>query len=369
MTKPIISTPLLPSAAPGHEADAAGWPGDWSLDDETASEVEAAESVETRRLQVDAAHHGVRVDKVLSALLPAFSRSWLQQLLAQGAVRINGQVAGKAAAKVRVGDELGVELRPTAQASAFVAEPMALAVVYEDEHLLVVDKPAGLVVHPAAGNWQGTLLNGLLAHHEGAARLPRAGIVHRLDKDTSGLMVVGKTLACCEALTRLIAARQVHRVYVALAHGGWRHEAPEVAVRQAIGRDPRQRLRMAVLPEDAAGAKPALTRIRLLDAQPQASWVGCKLHTGRTHQIRVHMAWLGHPLVGDALYGGRPQWGMARQALHAHRLAFRHPVTQAVLDLHSPVPADMAEAVRAAGLRYNLEQLWRLDVDEPALPI
>ncbi|WP_425505937.1 RluA family pseudouridine synthase [Tepidicella baoligensis] len=339
-------------------------------DEDLATEVGGAEDesghpVEIRRFSAEVDHHGVRLDKVLTALLPEFSRSWLQQLLAQGAVRVNGRPATKPAAKVRAGEELQVELRPTAQASAFVAEPMALAVVYEDEHLLVLDKPAGLVVHPAAGHWRGTLLNGLLAHHEGAARLPRAGIVHRLDKDTSGLMVVAKTVACCDALVRMIAERRMHRVYVALAHGSWSGQTDR-EVRGAIGRDPRQRLRMAVLPVDAAGAKPALTRVRLLDAQPAVCWVGCKLHTGRTHQIRAHMAWLGHPLVGDTLYGGRLQWGLERQALHAHVLAFRHPMTGEALQCVSPVPSDIAAAVDSAGLRYNLEHLWQVDVDEPA---
>lgn len=339
-------------------------------DEDFSTEAEAAEGesghpVEIRRFIAEVHHHGVRLDKVLAVLLPEFSRSWLQQLLALGAVRVNGQPASKPAAKTRVADDIAVELRPTAQASAFVAEPMALAVVYEDEHLLVVDKPAGLVVHPAAGNWRGTLLNGLLAHHEGAARLPRAGIVHRLDKDTSGLVVVAKTSACCEALVRMIGERRMHRVYVALAHGPWSGEVDR-EVREAIGRDPRQRLRMSVLPAHATGAKPALTRVRLLDAQRAVCWVGCKLHTGRTHQIRVHMAWLGHPLVGDTLYGGRLQWGLERQALHAHVLAFRHPMTGDVLQCVSPVPADIASAVESAGLRYNLEHLWQVDVDEPA---
>src|SRR5690606_25427051 len=167
-----------------------------------------------------------------------------------------------------------------------------------------------------------TLLNGLLAHHAGAARLPRAGIVHRLDKDTSGLMLVGKTRQAVDALVRMIAAREVRRQYVALAHGLWRC-AGELEVDRPIGRDPRNRLRMAVV----AGGKPARTTITRLDGNGEATLVACRLHTGRTHQIRVHLSVLGHPLVADVLYGGKPAWGLARQALHAIRLDLRHPVT------------------------------------------
>jgi 23S rRNA pseudouridine1911/1915/1917 synthase len=238
---------------------------------------------------------------------------------------------------------------------------MPLQVVYEDEHLLVIDKPAGLVVHPAAGHWSGTLLNGLLAYHAAAARLPRAGIVHRLDKDTSGLMVVGKTTPACEALVRLIARRDVHRIYVALAHGSWRFE-PEVDVQRWIGRDPRQRLRMAVLPSGSSGAKDARTTLRLLDSSAAYTWVGCKLHTGRTHQIRVHLSSLGHTLVGDGVYGGRPELGLQRQALHAHRLSLCHPITGAMLQCVSPLPKDMQQAVQNASLDYNLEQLWQVQL-------
>ena len=178
--------------------------------------------VETRRYEISAEMHGWRVDRALAALTPEFSRSYLQQLMADGAVLWRGERTGKASAKVKVGDALSVELRPTQQAMAFVPQPMALDVVFEDAHLMVIVKPAGLVVHPAAGHWSGTLLNGLLAHHAGAAALPRAGIVHRLDKDTSGLMLVGKSRQAVEALVRAIAARDVQRHYLALAHGRWK---------------------------------------------------------------------------------------------------------------------------------------------------
>jgi 23S rRNA pseudouridine1911/1915/1917 synthase len=231
-----------------------------------------------------------------------------------------------------------VELVPTAQSQAFRAEPIALAIVHEDEHLLVVDKPAGLVVHPAAGNWSGTLLNGLLAHHAGAAMLPRAGIVHRLDKDTTGLMVVAKTLPAMTGLVRAIAARDVRRIYLALAVGEVRWA--QATIDAPIGRDPVSRVRMAVL----AGGKPARTDVERLAVGDGVSALRCRLHTGRTHQIRVHLAHEGYPLVADALYGGRPLRGMARQALHAAELAFAHPIDGRLLEFGSPLPADLAAA-------------------------
>ena len=334
---------------------------------ETAELDEAADGLEEagelRSFAVAADAHGERLDKWLAAQCPEFSRSYFQQLLAMQAVSVDGLVAAKPSQRLRVGAQVAVTLQPTPQARAFQPQPMDIRVVYEDAHLLVLDKPAGLVVHPAAGHWSGTLLNGLLAHHEAARDLPRAGIVHRLDKDTSGLMLVGKTLPAVEALVRLIAARQVHRMYVALAHGTWRATTPEVWVDRPVGRDPRNRLRMAVLASGSSGARPAQTTVRCLSQGQGVSWVGCKLHTGRTHQIRVHMASLGQPLVGDELYGGRPLWGMTRQALHALRLVLRHPITHEVLRLQTALPDDLAHALNLAGLDYNFDQLWQVDPD------
>ncbi len=309
--------------------------------------------VEIRHCEVLPSMHGWRADQALAQLIPEFSRSYLKQLITDGAVVLRAAPVRKASAHVAAGDRLVVELRPTQQAQAFVAQPMSLDVVFEDAHLLVINKPAGLVVHPAAGNWTGTLLNGLLAYHAGAVGLPRAGIVHRLDKDTSGLMLVGKSRAAVDALVRAIAAREVNRQYLALAHGAWKGPS-EREVDQPIGRDTHNRLRMAVVRNpDGTTGKPAQTTVRLLDDAQQACLVICKLHTGRTHQIRVHMAWLGHPLVGDAVYGGRPLWGMARQALHAARLKLNHPVTGEELVFRSSPPQDMQDAMAESGLRYN----------------
>lgn len=323
---------------------------------------DAVSQSETREWQVGADSHGQRLDKVLSGGITAFSRSWLQQLIEQGEVTVNGRVCAKASSRLKVGDRLQVVLRPPVQMTAFLPEVMPLKVIFEDAHLLVIDKPAGLVVHPAAGNWTGTLLNGLLSYHEAASQLPRAGIVHRLDKDTSGLMVVGKTLPACESLSRQIAARQVHRLYVALVHGSMAGTADQ-AIKGFIARDPKNRLRMAAVREAAPGARDALTWVRCLDANPATSWIGCKLHTGRTHQIRVHLASIGHPLVGDTLYGGRPLFGMSRQALHAHRLIFRHPVDGSVVRAESPLAPDLLKALPEAGLQYNTHLLWKIDDD------
>ncbi|MDR2153673.1 MAG: RluA family pseudouridine synthase [Burkholderiaceae bacterium] len=306
--------------------------------------LDAADALEQRTLTVGAELHGQRLDRALAALAPEFSRNYLRQLIEDGAVRVDSAAATKPAQKVRAGQRLAIELRPTPMARAFVPQAIALQVVYEDEHLLVIDKPAGLVVHPAAGNWSGTLLNALLARDERAALLPRAGIVHRLDKDTSGLIVVARTRAAMDGLAERIAARQVRREYLALAHRTWRGPAAR-EVDAPIGRDARNRLRMAVVDLNRQPGKPAQTRIELIANAPQGCLVRALLHTGRTHQIRVHMAHLGHPLVGDALYGGAPAAGLTRQALHARRLALTHPITGRALAFETPPPPDLERAL------------------------
>ena len=301
-------------------------------------------------LIVEAAQQSLRIDRFLSLQQPDHSRSYYHKLIRQGRVTVNGQPV-KPSHQLETGDRVTLEIPPP-EVTELQAEAIPLQIAFEDEHLLVIDKPAGLVVHPAPGNWSGTLLNGLLARDARAAALPRAGIVHRLDKDSSGLMLVARSRAAMDALVRQIAAREVRREYLALAHGVWRG-APTREVDAPIGRDPRNRLRMAVVDLNQHAGKQAHTFIELLQNSEQFCLVRCRLGTGRTHQIRVHMAHLGHPLVGDTLYGGAPAAGMARQALHAERLALAHPVTGKPLAFRAPLPADLAAALAAQGLGYN----------------
>jgi 23S rRNA pseudouridine1911/1915/1917 synthase len=316
--------------------------------DDLEQEAEDTGDAERRTAEVDAAGHGERLDRWLTGIAPEFSRNHLQSLIERGCVTLDGKQLTKAAHKLRAGQRVEIELQPTDESRAFRAEAMVLDLVFEDEHLLVVNKPAGLVVHPAAGNWSGTLMNGLLAHHAPAAGLPRAGIVHRLDKDTSGLMVVGKTLEAVTALSRVIAAREVHREYLALA---WGRIEEAFTVDQAMRRDPVSRVKMAIAPANLG--KPARTDFFPLgvgeaNGRP-VSAVHCVLHTGRTHQIRVHLMHSGHPMLADTLYGGTPALGLTRQALHAARLSFTHPVTGEALVLTAPLPADMAAAWEQIG--------------------
>lgn len=320
--------------------------------DDSEDRADTGPEFELRPLRFGPAQHGLRLDRALVELVPEFSRSYLQQLIEVGAVSINGAVPGKASTRVKAADLGTIELRPTPQSQAFKPEAMTLEIVFEDEHLRVINKPAGLVVHPAPGNWSGTLLNGLLAHDAGAINMPRAGIVHRLDKDTSGLMVVARTRTVMDALVRSIAAREVGRQYVALAHGPWLGSRTR-EVNAPIGRDPRNRLRMAVVDLDKNPGKLARTDIELLQNCDLGCLVRCTLHTGRTHQIRVHMASIGHPLVADELYGGPAAAGMRRQALHARRLAFTHPVTHQPMVFQAPLAPDLGLALAQWGLSYN----------------
>lgn len=319
---------------------------------------------------VPAALAGERLDKVLAKVFPEFSRSRLQSWTEAGRVRLNG-----APAKVRQAVPLGarIELTPDLlpEQLAFAPEPVPLEIVYEDETLVVVNKPAGLVVHPAAGNWSGTLLNGLLHRYPEAAGLPRAGIVHRLDKETSGLMVVARTLAAQTDLVRQLQARTVKRRYVALV---WGAMPAEGIIDAPIGRDPRERTRMAVVA--GAAGKSARTRFRLVDQtvwqQQSVSAIHCDLETGRTHQIRVHCAHVGHPLLGDPVYGnarGRRSnaplpGGFARQALHAWQLGLVHPGTGKAMRWRADLPADMTALAQALGFGHDAAAFEPDETDE-----
>jgi 23S rRNA pseudouridine1911/1915/1917 synthase len=292
---------------------------------------------EPHNLQVPLADGGRRLDQVLAELLPQHSRNRLQSWVKAGRVSVDGRVEQEVRHKLRGGEALCVLAAPDERQAAGQAEDIPLAVVYEDDSLLVINKPAGLVVHPGSGNWQGTLLNALLHHVPGIECIPRAGIVHRLDKDTSGLLVIAKTLAAQTDLVRQLQARTVKRQYLAVAGGVIERDGK---VDAPIGRHPVQRTRMAVV----GGGKPAVTRYRVLERFARATFIECSLETGRTHQIRVHLAHLGHALVGDPVYARQnpalPPF--LRQALHATRLGLVHPVSGAQLQWEVPLPADLA---------------------------
>lgn len=293
---------------------------------------------------------GIRLDKVLSTLIPQYSRSRLQQWIDAGHVNVDGEVA-RARMTVYGDEKVIVFPQPAPEDQAFTPEPMDLNIVYEDAAIMVINKPDGLVVHPAAGNWSGTLLNGLLHYLPAIAGVPRAGIVHRLDKDTSGLMVVAKTLVAHTDLVRQLQARTVKREYLALV---WGTPNASGKVDAAIGRHPRDRIKMAV--SENLTAKPAVTHFTrlatgMLDARP-VSLMLCRLETGRTHQIRVHMQSIGFALVGDALYGKQHLTTVfPRQALHARHLGLIHPVSAEAVEWSAELPPDFADLLARAGIK------------------
>jgi len=312
-------------------------------------------------LSVPADCGGQRLDQILAQLRPQHSRNRLQNWIREGRVAVGGVIINEPKQKLWGGEQISLAEAPDERSESATPENIPLTIVHEDDTLIILDKPAGLVVHPGSGNWSGTLLNALLYHAPALDKVPRAGIVHRLDKDTSGLMVVAKTLEAQTDLVRQMQAHTVKRYYQALVRGklerGGSVDAP-------IGRHPTQRTRMAVVKT----GKPARTHYRVVERFIDCTLVECALETGRTHQIRVHMTSIGHPLVGDPVYGGgtsRVPGGPAfhRQALHARRLGLLHPASGKPMLWKSNLPDDMDELVQTARMLV-FEENARADEDE-----
>lgn len=312
---------------------------------------ESSSDGERRTLTIDESQAGQRLDRVLAGAWSDLSRSRLQQLIAAGAVTGSARSFDDASQKVKLGEALTLVIPPAVSAVP-EGEDIALNIVFEDAHLIVIDKPAGLVVHPAAGNRDGTLVNALIAHCgpslRGIGGELRPGIVHRIDKDTTGLMVAAKTEKAMTSLGKQFAAHAIERVYRAIVWGVPRERSGTIDA--ALGRSPLNRQKIAVL---RIGGKPARTHYKVIEAfGTTASLIECRLETGRTHQIRVHMAHIGHPLVGDPVYG-RPRTipgltlGISRQALHAAVLGFHHPGTDKPMRFESVLPEDFTETYLA----------------------
>jgi len=309
-------------------------------DDENENADWDASFVAPMSAEVPRAFGGLRLDQALARMFPQYSRNRLQVWLAAGHIRLDG-ARGEARQAVRGGER--VELAPPAAPDAAPrAQRMPLAIVFEDDALIVIDKPAGLVVHPGAGVPDRTLMNGLLAHCPALAGVPRAGIVHRLDKDTSGLLVVAKTVEAQASLVRQLESRSMRRVYLAVVQG----DPPTSGLIDApVGRDTRARTRMAV----TRRGKDALTRYRVLERYGHAALVECRLESGRTHQIRVHFQHIRHPLVGDNVYrrGTRHGIAFARQALHAVELSLEHPRSGKTMTWRAEPPADLQKLLKS----------------------
>jgi 23S rRNA pseudouridine1911/1915/1917 synthase len=310
--------------------------------------------IQTIDVRLEAAQAGWRLDRALAAAVPALSRERLKSLIRSGAVEAGGKPLRDPATKVRGEESLRVAV-PEATPAHNEAQDIPLTIVFEDEHLLVVDKPAGLVVHPAAGNLDGTLVNALLHHCSGSLSgiggVARPGIVHRIDKDTSGLLVVAKHDAAHEGLAKQFAAHSIDRRYLAIVNGI--PTAGSGTVDAPLARSATNRKKIAVV--EGARGKRAVTHWRRLNLLRDSALMECRLETGRTHQVRVHMASIGHPLIGDPVYGraGKTHGKILkelefhRQALHATELGFTHPVSKHRMSFSSPMPADMQELFNA----------------------
>lgn len=296
---------------------------------------------------------GFRLDQALASLFPDYSRSRIKEWILAEMVKVDGQLVARPREKVYTGQQLDVSAVLEDEV-VFEAQDIKLNIVYEDEHILVINKPAGLVVHPGAGNPNGTVLNALLHHYPEISEVPRAGIVHRLDKDTTGLMVVAKTIPAQTHLVTTIQAHGFTREYEAVAMGCFTAGGK---VDAAIGRDKVNRIKMAVC---NVGGKHAVTHYRVAEKYRAHTRLRLRLETGRTHQIRVHMGHIGHTLVGDPVYGGRPRppkgaseklitilRGFKRQALHAIMLSIPHPITGEIMEWHAPLPDDMVQLEQA----------------------
>lgn len=296
-----------------------------------------------RQLVIPDAQGGQRLDQALSAMLPEFSRNRIQNWIRARKIAVD-DAWGTTRMKVSGGESVRVEIEPDPNATPDAPEAIPLDVVFEDPVLLVIDKPVGLVVHPGSGNRHGTLLNALLHRVPQVAELPRAGIVHRLDKDTSGLLVVAKTLMSHTDLVRQLQARTVKREYLALVYGEVDHGG---TVDAPLARDPHNRVKRTV----HSMGKEAVTHYEVVERFPGITLLRCKLETGRTHQIRVHMQHIGHPLVGESVYGAsrrnHHKIPFPRQALHAERLGLIHPVTQEFMQWECPLPPDFASLLHA----------------------